>query len=275
MPLMTLRHGTVSYTDSGDGPPVLALHANLHSSADYAAVADDLSREHRLITLDWPGHGDSPAVENPLTAEQFGDLAVEFADRLGVTNLAVVGNSVGGYAACRIAIERPDRVAGLVLVNTGGFTPHSASSRAFCAVLGRPYVIRIVAPYFARAYMRPQTAADRAVIARVRARSRTGAGARAGAALWRSFTEPAHDLRVAARAITAPTLVTWGAKDPTAPVKWGRLVADAIPGARFVTLPTGHVAFSSAPEAWLREVLPFLAQVQASAERVDGPATGG
>lgn len=273
MPMLTLSRAAVRYAEVGAGPPLLALHANLHDSADYAHVAAELAREHRLITLDWPGHGGSPAPEKPLTAAQLGDLAVEFVDRLGLTNLVVIGNSVGGYAACRIAIERPERVAGVVLVNTGGFTPHTPVSRAFCALLGRPGVLRAVAPYFARAYMRPRTAADREVVARVRAASRTSAGARTGAALWRSFTEPAHDLRDRAGAITVPVLITWGAMDPTAPLAWGRLVAAAIPGARLVALPTGHVGFTSDPDAWLREVLPFLAQ--ASVGCAEGPAAGG
>ena len=106
MPMLTLTHGAVRYAEVGDGPPLLALHANLHDSADYAGVAAALAREHRLITLDWPGHGCSPAPEKPLTAAQLGDLAVEFVDRLGLTSLMVIGNSVGGYAACRIAIEQ-------------------------------------------------------------------------------------------------------------------------------------------------------------------------
>lgn len=269
MPIISLTRGDVSYTDEGAGPPVLALHANLHDRTDYTGVAGRLGRGRRFIALDWPGHGASPAGENPLTAAELGDLAIEFVDRLGLTNLVVVGNSVGGYAACRVALARPTCVAGLVLVNTGGFTPHNAFSRTFCAVLGRPTVMRAVAPTFARAYMRPKTAADRDVIARVRASARTAVGARTGAALWRSFTDPAHDLRTTAAAITSPVLITWGARDFTAPVRWGRLAAEAIPGARLVTLPTGHVAFASEPGAWLDEVLPFVSDAQSSVGFVD------
>ena len=66
------------------------------------------------------------------------DLAIEFVDQLELNNLVVVGNSVGGYAACRLAIERPEQVAGVVLVNTGGFTPQSVFTRALCAVMGGP-----------------------------------------------------------------------------------------------------------------------------------------
>ena len=110
----------------------------------------------RVLTLDWPGHGASPLPPAPLRAVQFGDLLVEFADQLDLRNLVVVGNSVGGYAACRLALERPDRVSGVVLVNTGGFTPHSVFTRFLCAVMGRPAVVGAVFPAFVRGYMRRQ-----------------------------------------------------------------------------------------------------------------------
>ncbi len=258
MPMLATARGTVFYSDDGAGPPVLLLHATLHDSRDYDPVRAGLVAGRRVLALDWPGHGNSPAPDEAFSASQLGDLAVEFVEALDLRNLVVVGNSVGGYAACRIALKRPDRVAGVVLVNTGGFTPYTPFTRAFCAAMGRPAVIHRLAPAFSRAYMRPTTKSDRAILSRVAERSRTAAGARTAAALWRSFPEPGHDLRAAAKDITVPVLITWGARDLTAPVGWGRLVANAIPGARFATLPTGHVVFSSAPEAWLREVVPFI-----------------
>jgi pimeloyl-ACP methyl ester carboxylesterase len=271
MPTVTTSLGTVAYTDCGDGPPVLLLHAALHDGSDYAPVHDALSEGRRVVSVDWPGHGDSPALGEPMGAPELGDLAVEFVDALDLTNVVIIGNSVGGYAACRIALERPYRVSGVVLVNTGGFTPHTPFSRAFCATMGRPAVARSVFPLFTRAYMRPKTDDDQRIVGNVVARARTREGARTAAALWRSFSQPAHDLRKAAKSISAPVLITWGTRDFTAPESWGRVVAEAIPDSRFITLPTGHVVFSSDPGGWLREVLPFVE----SAHRAERPATPG
>jgi pimeloyl-ACP methyl ester carboxylesterase len=145
-----------------------------------------------------------------------------------------------------------------VLVNTGGFTPHSTFTRLFCAVMGKPAVLRAVFPVSVRAYMRATNPTDKAVVARVAARVKTAEGARTAAALWKSFTEPGHDLRARAAKITAPVLITWGAKDLTAPQRCGKAVQAAIPGSRFEALPTGHVVFSSEPAAWLDTVLPFI-----------------
>jgi pimeloyl-ACP methyl ester carboxylesterase len=258
MPVLQTSLATVSYTDDGSGPPLLLLHAALHDHTDFGAVHANLVQGRRVLTLDWPGHGASPPPSGPLGAVQFGDLLVEFADRLDLRNLVVVGNSVGGYAACRLALERPERVAGVVLVNTGGFTPHSVFTRLLCSVMGRPAVVRAVFGVFVRTYMQAKTAADKAIVRRVVDRAKTADGAKTAAALWKSFTETGHDLRPRAGDITVPVLITWGAKDPTAPLPWGKSIADAIPGATFAAFPTGHVVFSSEPTAWLDAVVPFV-----------------
>jgi len=275
MPTVTTSLGTISYSDSapddGAAPPMLLLHANLHDRRDYAPVHDALSDGRRVIAVDWPGHGNSPAPRAPLGAPELGDAAVEFVDVLNLRNLVVVGNSVGGYAACRLAIERPDRIAGVVLVNTGGFNPPTAFIRAFCAVMGRPWVIRAGAPLFVRSYMHARTPVERAMVRRVVARARTTDGSRAAAALWRSFVQPGHDLRRRAADIAAPVLITWGTKDPTAPMKVGAQVHAAIPGSTLTRLSTGHVAFAGDPDGWLSAVLPFVE----SAHLADRRATSG
>src|SRR5215213_498850 len=229
METMQTSLAPVSYTDEGTGPPVLLLHAALHDRTAYAPVVTPLAHGRRVITVDGPGHGSSPLPARPLRAVEFGDLIIEFADRLDLRYLVVVGNSVGGYAACRLALERPERVAGVVLINTGGFTPHSVFTRFACAVMGRPRVVKAVFPAFVRAYMHAANATDKAIVDRVVARAKTDDGAQTAAALWKSFTDPGHDLRTRAAKIAAPVLITWGAKDPSAPIRWGKAVQAAIP----------------------------------------------
>lgn len=275
MPSIEMSLGPVSYSDEGHGPPVLLLHAALHDRTDYDAVRDSLLQRHRVLAVDWPGHGESSSPDAPLTAVQFGDLAIEFVDRLDLSNLVVIGNSVGGYAASRLALERQGRVAGIVLVNPGGFTGHNAATRAFCVAMGKPGIVRLVFPVFVRAYMHAGSAVDRAIVRRVVARGRTPGGAATAAALWRSFTEPGHDLRGAAAGIAAPVLITWGSKDVTAPRRWGVEIASLIPGSKFSVFPTGHVVFASKPDAWLATVEPFVASAQSQDASATHPVIRG
>lgn len=260
--------GSVAYDETGSGDTVVLLHATLHDRHDFASIVPVLAERHRVLALDWPAHGESDPAPN-MTAERIGDVLAEVAAALDLRRAVFIGNSVGGYAAARLAIEHPDRVAGLVLVNSGGFIPPSPLVRAFTTLMGTPWVTRRVMPRFIRGYMRSAAPADDAIIERATALARTPAGIETAASVWRSFSEPAHDLRDRAHLITAPTLVVWGTKDIAIPARVGRATQEAITGSTLHEMPTGHVVFSSAPAEFLDLVLPFLASVA-----VDGASNG-
>lgn len=262
MPTIQTRAGRVAYHEAGDGPTVLLLHATLHSRHDFDPIVDALARRYRTIAVDWPGHGDSdpiPAAVEP-SAPLLADVLEDVVDGLGITRAVLIGNSVGGFAAARLAINHPDTVAGLVLVNNGGFLPMNPLLRLFCRVLGTPAVQRIAAPTHIRGYMKAKTANDRAIVARAIAAARTDEGVRVVTGLWRSFATPGHDLRGRAAELTAPTLIVWGKQD-IAPLRAGRATHEAIAGSRFEVFDTGHVAFSSDPDGFLAVAEPFLESV--------------
>ena len=79
-------------------------------------------QHYRTIAVDWPGHGDSEPVDASLEAGAplFADVLEDVVDGLGLSRAVLIGNSVGGFAAARLAITRPESVAGLVLVNAVG-----------------------------------------------------------------------------------------------------------------------------------------------------------
>jgi pimeloyl-ACP methyl ester carboxylesterase len=87
--------------------------------------------------------------------------------------------------------------------------------------------------------------------------------------MWRSFATPEHDLREQADKLTVPTQIVWGKKDTAAPLWGGRATHKLLPHAEFEVLDTGHVVFSSEPEAFLRVIEPFLTSlpVDPSVER--------
>src|SRR5246127_350471 len=131
------RAGEVAYSDVGDGPGVVLLHATLHDRHDFDTIAPSLRRDHRVIAVDWPGHGDSPAPTPNYrpTAASFADVLSDVVAALDLPPAAFIGNSVGGFAAARLAITDPQRVSRLVLVNAGGFISGPVSN-FYCRVLG-------------------------------------------------------------------------------------------------------------------------------------------
>lgn len=249
--------GPVAYDESGDGQPIVLLPSGAHDRHDYDELRALLPPRFRSIALDWPAHGASPPGEGRATVTRFADVAEQLVDTVAPEGAVVVGNSVGGFSAGRLAIRRPELVKGLVLVDAGGFVGRPAYVRAFCALMAQRWFLRRIYPSFSARYMRAQTDADRRARDVGVATTREDPGLRAVSELWRSFASPEHDLREGARSITAPTLLIWGRRDPVIPLRAGRQAADLIPGARLAVLDTGHVPHTSDPEGVARELIPF------------------
>jgi pimeloyl-ACP methyl ester carboxylesterase len=253
----------VAYSDTGSGPLLVLLHATLHDRHDFDPVLPALAAHHRVIAVDWPGHGESDpdAGGRPVTAPLLADVLEEVVLAQDLRDLRLIGNSVGGFAAARLAIRHPDRVAGLVLVNNGGSAGHDPFARTLFRVIGTPAVAKRVMPRFVRSYMQPKTAGDHVIVDKTVARARTQEGAALAASMWRSFGSPGHDLHQQADRLTAPTMIVWGKKDTAAPLRVGRATHRLLPNATLTVLDTGHVIFSSDPDGFLQAVEPFLASL--------------
>jgi pimeloyl-ACP methyl ester carboxylesterase len=249
----------------------LLLHATLHDRHDFDPIVEKLAQRYRTIAVDWPGHGDSDPVDDAMEpgAPLLADVLEDVVDGLGLQRAVLIGNSVGGFAAARLAINRPEFVAGLVLVNAGGFVRWNPLSRSFSRVLGRPAVFRRAAPLFVRGYMKAKTDSDNEITERAIAKAKTPDGIRTGTALWRSFATPGHDLRSRAAELSVPTLIVWGKKDIAIPLSAGRATRDAIRGSRLEIFDTGHVVFSSDPQGFLAAAEPFLESVAPAATNRD------
>jgi pimeloyl-ACP methyl ester carboxylesterase len=257
MAMLEISTGPLAYDERGEGNPIVLLSSGAHDRHDFDELRDLLPPRFHTIALDWPGHGESPPGTVPASAMRFADVAEEFVEAVAPGGAVVVGNSVGGFSAGRLAIRRPDLVKGLVLVDSGGFGGRPPQVRAFCALMSRPGFLRRIYPRFADRYMRPQGDADRRVRDVGIATTREDPGLRAVAELWRSFSSPEHDLRDGAPSISAPTLVVWGRRDPVIPLKLGKKAAATIPGAELVVLDTGHSPQVSDPGGFAAHLVPF------------------
>ncbi|MGO8907532.1 MAG: alpha/beta fold hydrolase [Solirubrobacteraceae bacterium] len=257
MPILETARGPLAYDERGAGHPIVLLASGAHDRHDFDELRDLLPDRFRSISLDWPGHGESPPGRSAASAMSFADVAEELVSRLVPEGAVLVGNSVGGFSAARMALRRPELIRGLVLVDSGGFIGRPPHVRAFCALMARPWFLRRIYPSFATRYMRPRTAADLRARDVGVATTRRDPGLRAVSELWRSFASPEHDLRRDASSITAPTLLIWGRRDPVIPLRVGRRLATTIPGAELVVLDTGHVPHTTEPEQFAAHLVSF------------------
>lgn len=275
MPTLSLSTGPVSYQIRGQGDPVVLLHANPGDSRDFDAILPALSAHFRVITLDWPGYGQSPAPAEPAMASAmfFADVLAEFVAALALPPAVFIGNSVGGYAAARLAAHDPGRVAGLVLVSPGGFTRQTLFSRLFCSLQSSP--LAIPPDIFARIYLYHHDGEAAEVLARAAAGQSAPEARRVNRAVWRSFSHPEHDLCALAPAIHQPTLLVFGHHDPVISArKDGRRALAAMPNAVFQVMDTGHLAFAERPDDFIDGVLPFIQHVFENTSQATAVSSG-
>jgi len=238
-------------------------------------LASELAREFRVITLDWPGHGESamPSPPASLGVARISDALEDVVAALRVGPATFLGNSVGATASVRLAVRMPEQVRALVLVDSGGFVSLSPMVRAFCWVQGRAFVRRRFGMAFARNYFKVRNAHVDAALSRMAVTHRDKAFIEATAALWRSFGTAENDLVEAARTIRAPAMIAWGRRDPVIRAKVeGKLARATLPHARYVEFDTGHIPFLEEPEAFLEAVLPFLRAHAGHSAAVDAHA---
>ncbi len=230
-------------TRTGSGTPVVLLHGLSGSSRWWSRNFDALASGHLVAAVDLTGFGKNRRFLGlPALLPPFADVTSLLARWIETFREPVhlIGHSMGGQIAIRLAAERPDLVRSLVLVSAAGMPFHLDPRPHVRAVPKPPYggpgIARVLLPDFLRAG--PASVAV------------------AGARVMRS------DMREMMRAIQVPTLLVWGENDPLVPLIYGEAMQREIAGSRLVVIPkAAHVAMWDAPIEFNRVVLEFLAEV--------------
>jgi pimeloyl-ACP methyl ester carboxylesterase len=102
------------YETYGAGRPMVLLHGGLGSGEMFGPILSTLAARHRVIAVDLQGHGRTADIDRPLDVRLMaGDIAA-LIDHLGLDKPDVVGYSLGGGVALRLAIQHPEKVGKLV-----------------------------------------------------------------------------------------------------------------------------------------------------------------
>lgn len=253
----------VEWIAAGTGPTLLLIPGADGMKETWRHQVPELVRRYHVIAADLRSEFSDGA-----TFDCFADDAVELLDHLGVVSAVVVGQSLGGAIAMRMATRHPERVRGLVLANTLARVSYehvgmNATLLAPIAVTANRYLPTDAARRLGRFWSeRDVWIFD----------SSPGWERVVDYALWTgSRTEPPKtsrrridllrrvDLRPELADIDVPTLVLKGPLDTYTPPAWARDIAGRIPGARYVELDgTGHCSHISMPEEFNRELVSWL-----------------
>ncbi|AYE93617.1 2-hydroxy-6-ketonona-2,4-dienedioic acid hydrolase [Mycobacterium paragordonae] len=244
----------IFYAEIGTGMPVVLLHGGGPGASgvtNYARNIDALARRFRVIVPDMPGYGRSTKTLDQ--SDPFGSLADSIRgllDQLGVEAAHLVGNSYGGAAALRLALDTPDRVAKLVLMGPGGIGTTralpTAGLKSLLSYYGGDGPSREKLANFIRTYLvyesdsvpdalidlRYEASIDPEVVASPPLRRPSGLRT-----LWRM--DLTRDARL--RHLQTPTLVLWGRDDKVNRPAGGPMLLNMMPNAELVmTSHTGH-----------------------------------
>jgi 3-oxoadipate enol-lactonase len=241
---------TVSGTE---GPPLLMIPGLGAVRRVYAPIVRLLAQRLRVAVMDPRGTGETAASPGPYSMTQLAADAVAVLDELGWERAAVFGASMGGMVAQWVAIDHPTRVWRLVLACTGPGKGHGvpAERDATRALMGKGATSPEDAYRLATSVLyEPGWAAGHreAVEAEIAYRGRNPVRAQVFSAQYEAVR--GHDSWDRLPSITAPTLVVHGTADAVMPVGNGRLIAERIPGARWLPLAgRGHLFWHEDPEA--------------------------
>jgi pimeloyl-ACP methyl ester carboxylesterase len=106
------------YELHGQGEPLLLLHGGLGSLDMFAPILPQLAENRLVIAVDLQGHGRTPLGTRPFRLESLGDDMAALVKKLGFAKVDVLGYSLGGGVALRMAVQKPDSVRRLALVST-------------------------------------------------------------------------------------------------------------------------------------------------------------
>jgi pimeloyl-ACP methyl ester carboxylesterase len=224
----------------GAGEPVVFLHGFGTSGHLWSDVVSLMPAGHRLIVVDLLGHGRSdPPNGRPLSLRAHGDRVIALLDTLRVPTACIVGHGLGGGIAQSIALEHPDRVSRLALVNSIAFDDWQTRDVTFARAampllrhLPSAWLLSMVRSELERGY------ADATRAAHALDKFGRPFATRDGRSALREHIVALdrHETRALSarlRDITVPASVMWGAGDPFLPLAAGRRLANAIPGAMF------------------------------------------
>jgi len=205
-----------------DAAPMVLLHGLGEQRTGWPGVHERLAEGFRVFAFDLRGHGDSD-WPGEYSYDLMADDVCGALDELGLTGVVLVGHSMGGDVAYRVAIRRPDLVDRLVVEDA---TPPYARDRAIPEKPDQPV------PF------------DWPVVPAI-----FGEVGTADTTAWEALST-----------ITAPTLVVAGGQESHVPQENLAEVAERIPDCRLITIEAGHHVHTNAPSEFSAAVLDWLAR---------------
>lgn len=253
----------IHYRRTGEGPKLLLIHGQAGSTHTWDEWIDALSKNFEVIALDLPGNGLSgPFIDRKYEIKNYTALVDSFMETIGVEKSYVIGHSLGGYVAWRLAANYPHRVRRLVMISSIGFPREKASFGWKLANSKYDFLALYFTPKFfyqlaLRNVYAPEMIPDEKRIENVYNLSRRK-GSRD--ALMRYFRESQREFdETAFDRIRALTLIITGDQDRVVPPQFGPQFLSKIRNSKLVVVEGGgHMLPHTRQKQLFDHILPFV-----------------
>ncbi len=267
----TIMGARLRFWQAGDfGSPIMLLHGLNGCVENWRWNIGALSQRHRVFALDAPGHGLSEPDRRSFDLQFMGDLIAEFMRGQQLERANLVALSAGGIVAMRLALEKPQLLEKLVLVDAAGLGRGVHPRLRLLSMLPPPPPSimnrrlrrREMQYWLTRAFFADPSALTEPMlddfytnISREHTMQTAATLMRWGVNLWGQKFVYARRLRH----IKTPTLIIWGQQDRMIPTSHAYAAVEKIPDARLVIFdPCGHLPMLERPAEFNRVVLEFL-----------------
>lgn len=250
--------------DRGQGSAAVLIHGMFGDFLDWEPALEPLAAGHRVIALDLPGFGSSSKPRREYSADFFISTLHDFFQQLELKEFTLAGNSFGGQIAMLYALQHPEAVSKLVLVNSGGFRKHTAEEKAMIEPRFSEAVIAGLTPeinalLFGGVFTQPSQTSVRYLAKQNAKLQRPDYPAYAYAVSQSIRLSLATYLVDRLPELKCPTLLVWGEKDQVLPLSQAELALTQLRNGQLKIIPgCGHAPQLECPAEFLRGILPFL-----------------
>ncbi|MWC29155.1 alpha/beta fold hydrolase [Paenibacillus sp. MMS18-CY102] len=243
--------------DGSASNPVLMLANSIATTMNmWDGQIAELAKHYQVLRYDYRGHGSSDTPAGPYSFDRLGRDAIELLDTLHIEKVHFLGLSLGGVIGQWLGIYAPERIDRLVLSNTSSYLGPPEQWQGLIQAVLQPENLPEIADTFLKNWFPPHMLEPVAAIVRSFREMVLTTRPEGIAGSWAAIRD--MDMRRTVSLISSPTLVIGGQYDTVTLPSHSELIADTVPSATLVLLPSVHLPNIEYEHEFLNAVLGFL-----------------
>lgn len=264
---LDLPCGRTHYVEAGQGAPVILLHGFLYTTLMWRPVLEPLGEHFRALAFDLLGWGYSARNDRLRYDYQlYADQLLQLLDALEIDRASLIGQSMGAGTIIRFAVQHPDRVERMVLVDAASLpNPLPLAGRTFALPFVGELLLgtggnAVTAKNVKDLWFYDRSKVTPAYVEELTAPMRIKGSAWTLLNILRELDFGSQEEQVAALGeLSLPTLLVWGRQDKAVPLPLGQKMHEMLPGSELLIIEeAGHTPHEEHPEQFLERVIPFL-----------------